>query len=111
MDENTVQDKPVDEPVEMPGGGDTRTGNVVIEFVEEQTKIQVDMSKLTWGDARLLDKMRTDPNITEQERERIIHSIVSNVTGKDMDTLPLSAVTELLKAIGTHVGRATTAKN
>lgn len=76
--------------------------NVTISFVETPVTVTVDMSKLTWGDLLAIQRA-TAGNTSEDQAAGLINDVLTRVTGEDVEKLPATAVSEVLKAVMARV--------
>ncbi len=82
---------------------------VTVEFIEEPVKVQVDFSRLTWGD--LLKLQRRGDTGSEEEAERLMTDLISKLTGEDAYTLPAYVVTEIIQQVMARAQGDGAAKN
>ena len=76
-----------------------RSVDVQLNFVVAHHNVDVDMSKLTWGDMRKMRQLSGKENVSEDEAEQIMSDLVSKVTGQNADDLPSMAVGQIINAI------------
>lgn len=71
---------------------------VDVEVVQEAVKVTVDLNKVTWGKVMKIQRALAS-NAGEEEAERIITEIITDVTGQDAYELPAFVVGEVLNRI------------
>lgn len=75
---------------------------IEIIFVKRSHRVEVDMDKLTWGDALRLKERREQAQrgeMSDAEANAVLTELVQKVTGQDPGALPATVVTRVIDAI------------
>lgn len=78
-------------------------GGVTINFVEQPVTIDVDLSRLTWGDLLKIQRAMGG-GVDDAQAEELLNGVLSRVTGQDATELPAIAVAEVLRQVMSRVG-------
>lgn len=83
---------------------------VEVEVVRDPVKVTIDFNKLTWG--RVLEIQRAlAANASDEDAEKIVTKVVSEITGQDAYLLPAFVVSKVLQEVLNFSNNGTTAKN
>lgn len=83
---------------------------VTVNFVDTPLTIDVDLSKLTWGDLLKIQRAMGG-TLAEDQAEELLNGVLSRVTGQDATGLPALAVAEVLRAVMDKVSGGKSEKN
>jgi len=75
---------------------------IEINFVQHKHRVDVDMSKLTWGDVRKMQTYQAkiaSGEMNEGDASEVLTELVSKVTGQNADDLPSTVVQRVVSAM------------
>lgn len=75
---------------------------VKVNFKRTTRDVEIDMSKLTWKDAKKLRKYQTgmqDGTLSEDESIELLDDIVRKITGEEPDDLPSEVMNKVIAAL------------
>lgn len=75
---------------------------VEVVMVRTPQRVEINLSKLTWGDVLQLQKLQrkaVDGDISEDAATEGLNSLISKVTGQKAEDMPAAVVQKVIEAI------------
>lgn len=93
----------------------TNAGSIQIVVKRSDHHIEIDMDKLTWKDAKALNKYRAamaDGTMTEEEATAVMDGLIEKVAGRHPDDMPMEVVNKIVETLfGADAGAVDTQGN
>ena len=90
-------------------------GGIEIVVKRSAHRIEVDMDRLTWKDAKALNKYRAamaDGTMTEDEATAVMDDLIEKVAGRHPDDMPMEVVNKIVETLfGADAGAINTEGN
>jgi H2-forming N5,N10-methylenetetrahydromethanopterin dehydrogenase-like enzyme len=84
--------------------------DITVNFVEVETTVNVDMTRLSWRDLVTLQRAQKS-GLTEDQAIETITELVSKLTGQDAWELPAQVVSQIASQLVSRSTLAADAKN